>query len=311
MAETQTYNGWVYTRAAPGQPWRKASPAGGSVAPNPIKVEDARVGINKTVADTRGSVVDTRRTEALLPHEVRKAQADAARAEADATAAQTASQAPQLTPAIRQQALTDYQSAVDLAPIVNELEQNFNAGPGATKGFWDFGSIIDRLPLPQNEKFDSSANKLRGFVKKAQGFTGGEGNTAAEMAMNVGAFIPSSKDYDSTTRQNLGSLRGEQRRGLRTALQVLGGIPDSNGRVTPIPTGYRVGQYPDLDLELGKNISIVPPEKRQAFILDAKNRFEQAQAARKNPKRGMFGSKPATGGRRSAEPGVVDFNDLP
>lgn len=277
-------------------------PDGGQQAlpANPLKVQGAQLDNQSKQANMANDAarldLDRQRLALQQQQQVAEAQSRQQNAALDARKAE-------VTAPIRQQALTDFQSALDLAPIVDELEQKFNAGPGQTRGLSGLGSIIDRLPLPRNEAFDSASNKLRGFVKKAQGFTGGEGNTAAEAQMNIGAFIPSSKDYDTTTRQNLKALRGEQQRGMRSAVSVLGGIPDTNGQVTPVPTGYRMGQYPALDVAISKQISTVPAQARARFIVDAMRRFEQKQAARKQPAPGRSAPK--------GQSRVIDFNDLP
>lgn len=269
MAETRIYNGFQYVRNAPGEPWRKAGPAQAALPANPIKVQQAEVQIDNTQAGTGKTVADTRRTEALLPYDIRKA-------DAEAQAAERKLNAPDLTPAIREKSIADFQSALDLSPILDELDKTYRAGPGATSGL---AGWRDWLPLPENQAFDSTANKLRGFVKRAQGFTGGEGNTATEMQMNVGAFIPSSADYDVTTEKNLKALRGEQQRGLRTAISTIGGIPDQNGRITPVPAGYQVGQFPELDVAVSRQISRVPPANRQRFLVDALRRYQQKMKA--------------------------------
>lgn len=213
--------------------------------------------------------------------------------------------APALTPAIRQDAINAFNMAKDIGPAVNEIERTFNEGPAKTKGFWGMGAIVDRLPIEQNQRFDRAAGKLRGSVKSAQGFTGGEGNTATEMQMNIGQFIPSSSDYDNTTRDNIAALWRERARGMRTSIATLGGIPDANGRVTPVPEGYVVGKYPDLDAAVAENISRVPQDKRQAFIIDALRRFNAKQA-----KRGMFGRKsPAGGGKQTPKRPTIDIDD--
>lgn len=225
--------------------------------------------------------------------------ADARKAALDRQAADIEARKAEVTAPIRQQALTDFQSAMTLYPKINQLESQFNRGPGATSGV---AGLLDYLPNFINEgaqNFDRSADQLRGFVKKTQGFTGGEGNTAAEAKMNIGAFIPSSSDLDSTTRNNIKSLRSEQAKGLATAVSTLGGIPDQNGNVTPVPTGYRIGQYPQLDAEVSGLMSVVPIANRAKFLLDAKRRFEQRQASRR--------SKPQAAA--APQPDVIDFND--
>jgi hypothetical protein len=132
----------------------------------------------------------------------------------------------------RGDALRDYQSAVDLGAVIQDIEAKYKAGPGKTKGA---EGLLDYLPLPQNKALDVAGNQLRGFIKSAQGMTGGENNTATEAAMNIGPFIPQSSDYDTVIEDKLAALRREQARALRANIAILGGVPDAGGRIQRLP----------------------------------------------------------------------------
>ena len=236
--------------------------------PDPIKVAGATKAQNEAAAsiyEPQTAAADVKLKEAQAENEALKAAA--ARANAGL---------PDLTPAARQEAITNLQSALEMSPMIRDLQDRFEEGPGATKGIQ---GLLDYLPWRQeNERFDAAANKFRGSVKRSQGFTGGEGNTAAEAQMNIGAFIPSSRQRDGTIRDNIDALRRERDKAVRSNVAILGGFPDANGKVTQVPTGYFVGQYPALDRSIMRKIGDVTPQNRQAFIIDSKRRYEAAMA---------------------------------
>lgn len=194
---------------------------------------------------------------------------------------------PDLTPAARSEAISNLQAALDMTPMISNLEERFREGPGATRGIQ---GLLDYLPWrEENERFDTAANQFRGSIKKTQGFTGGEGNTATEAQMNIGAYIPSASQRDGTIRDNIGALKRERDKSFRTNIATLGGFPDSSGKVTPVPSGYFVGQYPALDRSIMRKIGDVNAQNRRRFILDAKRRYE-AEMVKRSQKR------PASGG---------------
>jgi hypothetical protein len=259
MAE-RTYNGHVYRQSAPGQPWVKVGPATIGTR-DPIKVADAIKAGNQADASKYDPAA------AALENQLKAAQLEKIQRENA-----EANSLPDLTPAARSEALANLQAAMDMTPMIKDLEDRFKEGPGATKGIQ---GLLDFLPWrEQNERFDEAANKFRGSIKKTQGFTGGEGNSVAEAQMNVGAFIPSASQRDGTIRDNIGSLKRERDKSFRTNIANLGGFPDSGGQVTPVPSGYFVGQYPALDQAIMRKIGDVNPQNRRAFILDSRRRFE-------------------------------------
>ena len=229
--------------------------------PDPIKVAGAQEARNKANAsnyDPAAAALENQiKRENLLKLQRENAEANSL---------------PDLTPAARSEAIGNLQAAMDMTPMIGELEQRYKEGPGATSGIQ---GLLDFLPFrEENQRFDSAANKFRGAIKKTQGFTGGEGNTATEAQMNIGAYIPSSWQRDGTIRDNIGALKRERDKSFRTNIATLGGFPDSGGNVTPVPAGYFVGQNPALDRSIMQKIGNVSPKARRAFILDAKKRYD-------------------------------------
>lgn len=144
---------------------------------------------------------------------------------------------PGLTATERSGALNKYNSALALDTTIRDLERKFEAGPGSKGGL---AGILDFLPLPANQDFYEAANQLRGDIKRAQGMTGGEVNTAAEMRLNYGPYIPSRTDYDSTARSKLETMRRMQQEAIRGAIAELGGVPDALGNVQQVdPSALR------------------------------------------------------------------------
>jgi hypothetical protein len=137
-----------------------------------------------------------------------------------------------LTAKDRADAIVEYNKAIQLRATIDDLVKKYRAGPGATSGA---AGVADLLPTPSNAAFDSAANKLRGSVKAAQGFTGGEGNTMGEVKMNIGPFIPSSWEYDQTTEDKLNELYNQSDNAVQRTVALLGGVPDQYGNVTQEP----------------------------------------------------------------------------
>lgn len=138
------------------------------------------------------------------------------------------------TAAVRAQALQAYNAARLLSDQIVTMRDKFKAGPGSTSGL---SGIADYFGGPANNAFDNAANAARGNVGTTLGFTGGQLNTATEAAMNVGPYLPSSWDYDANALDKMTQLEALRDKSIRQSIQVLGGIPDANGNITPVPQG--------------------------------------------------------------------------
>jgi hypothetical protein len=132
---------------------------------------------------------------------------------------------------VRQKALAQWSSAKQLDSTIAELEKLYQEGPGSTHGI---GGAQDFLPTESNQRFNTAANAARGIVRNALGLTGGEANTATEAQMNLGAYIPQAGQYDQTITDSIERLKGLRDLARRQAIATLGGIPDANGRITPL-----------------------------------------------------------------------------
>jgi hypothetical protein len=242
----------------------------------------------RTYVQAQGDRIDNGIKGATAPDVVQKAGADA-------LVAQQATRFNGLSVPQYTDALAQLNAANFIAKQYADLNKKFRAGPGATSGL---GGLLDFLPTPTNQDFDTTANRLRAWAKQGTGTTGGENNSVAEMKMNLGAYIPSSWDFDKTNRSTLDSIRELGGKASREAVQRLGGVPDQNGNITPIPRGYQWGQNPALDRSISHMIGNVPAAARQGWMLRELAKFKAGMAAR-------AGANPSRSNRS------INFNDLP
>jgi hypothetical protein len=164
------------------------------------------------------------------------AQAQRDKAIADAVAAQAQAQTlqaggPKIDPKVRADAIAGYNYGQQLQGVIDRLNTLYTAGPGSTKGV---AGLQDYLPYTANQAFDTEANAARGIVGQALGFTGGQLNTEREAAKAIGPYLPESADRDAVSVQKIQQLQELADRAKARATQILGGIPDANGKVTPV-----------------------------------------------------------------------------
>lgn len=142
----------------------------------------------------------------------------------------TKPQAPALTAKERADAIAGYKTSQQLDRLIQQMEAQYKIGPGATQGV---AGIKDYLPLEVNRQFDSTGNAARGIVGQALGFTGGQLNTAAEVNMAVGPYLPQSSDYDQVILDKIGRLRDLAGQARDRSVAILGGTPDQAGNIVP------------------------------------------------------------------------------
>lgn len=191
---------------------------------------------------------DVARTQATAANEAAKtpyvaplASADVAKTNAEVTKlTQDTSRGPSVDEA-RTKAINAYFAALELGNQIQTMRQRFASGPGSTKGVW---GLEDYLPLTSNQRFDAAANAARGNVGNAFGFTGSQLNTPSEVTMNIGPYLPQSSDRDPVALDKMDQLQQLRDRALHQAIAQLGGIPDANGKVTPVQPGQDRRQAP-------------------------------------------------------------------
>lgn len=251
MPQARDEAGNVWEVDAQGNPVRLITPAAPARS-NVIDVPPDPLAVNR---DNRAANADARAAEAAA----RSASNEAARLAADRqkltadlyqkglrigangqpepipgwTPPLSATNSPRISAKERADAIAGYESGAALDRIVAQLETQYKAGPGSTsgiKGLWDY------LPTTANEQFDKTGNAARGIVGSALGFTGGQLNTATEAEQAVGPYLPKSSDRDATILDKIARLRAVAADARRRSTAILGGVPDVNGNVTPLPT---------------------------------------------------------------------------
>lgn len=136
-----------------------------------------------------------------------------------------------VTAKVREDAIQGYNDAASLERIADQLQAQFDAGPGATSGI---AGLQDYLPLSENKVMNDTSFQARGYVKRGLGFTGGEGNTVGEIGLNYGPYLPEASDRDDQIVNKIAALRTLAGDARKKSVAVLGGVPDVNGVVTPL-----------------------------------------------------------------------------
>jgi hypothetical protein len=208
-----------------------AAPVGGvyTLPADPVEQERLSIARQNAVDSRQDRAADNARADALLPYQQRKAAADAAVAER--RAAQSSRGGAQLTPAARSEALQAYNDADALERAANEIERLYQSGPGATSGIY---GLQDYLPTDTNRVFNDAGQRARGYVKRALGFTGGEGNTVAESSALYDPFLPTAGDRDAQIEQKIEALRQLANDARNKSQLTLGGRPDDQGNIVPV-----------------------------------------------------------------------------
>lgn len=234
--ETRTYNGFTYQRSAAGEPWTLVGPAaGGQGAPPAIitKRADPYADEDQNLQRRAAARADEAAQRAAAAAD-RSATNDAARIaiERERLKLTEAGQSgAKLTAKERSDAIAGFKSGQAVERIVADLEKLYAQGPGATSGLMGLG---DYLPTTANKRFDNAGNAARGNIGTALGFTGGQLNTATEAAQSVGPYLPQADDRDEVILDKIARLKTLAADAKARSTQILGGVPDVNGRVTPV-----------------------------------------------------------------------------
>lgn len=215
----------------------------------PLQAPKVQSEIASTQANAQGQQIDNRVAGATVGATIAKTEADATSATRTAQTAglpegfmwgpdgKTAMPIPGysrqgLSPEIRSQAIQVFSDADALERTADELERLYKAGPGATKGVY---GIQDYLPTDANKVFNDAGQQARGYVKRALGFTGGEGNTVAESSALYDPYLPSAGDRDAQIEAKIAKLRALASDARKKSTATLGGAPDSSGNIVPLP----------------------------------------------------------------------------
>jgi hypothetical protein len=255
--------GNIWEMGANGQP-SLVSPAAGPSLTNPLLAPQVKKATNEAVASQSAPAIASadatiKTAEAANARDVANANRDKAIAEAK-TAEFNSRGGPRVTADVRKAAIQQYNYAQQLQETVDELNQLYLKGPGATSGI---EGLKDFLPNAANKNFDTKANAARGIVGQTLNFTGGQLNTPQESEKAVGPYLPQSGNFDSTIVQKIQTLQELANHGKQNAVQTLGGVPDANGNVTPVPAAPdapSVVSAPDaISAATGRTHEVVDP----------------------------------------------------
>lgn len=142
-----------------------------------------------------------------------------------------AMQQPKLTAKERSDAIAQYIAADRVLRQQGVVQGLFDQSAGATDGL---AGLADLLPTPKNDRLNTAGQRLRADMKKLQGFTGGEGNTLGEASLLYDPFLVSSRNLDQTAQDKIANMADIAKDARREAIMILGGVPDANGRITPL-----------------------------------------------------------------------------
>lgn len=236
MPERRIIKGWIVERRDDGTlvpiaPADQGAQNGGmpSDPTYPFKGPQAGADLGKTNADISRTITTTNIERAKAPGEIAKTSA-----EGDIAQGKVATGAGVIGEAERAKALAQISGARSLGGNIRDIQEQFDKGPGATRGV---SGLLDYIPdflSPTNQAFNNAAGSVRGNVKNALGLTGGENNSLGEQRLNMGSYIADTYNFDSTNEDIIKRLRKLQNNAFIQAIQTLGGIPDASGRVAPL-----------------------------------------------------------------------------
>lgn len=251
MAETREYGGYTYERAADGT-WKRVGQAQavqqGQVITLPSDpAEMARLSLAQQQAaqqqrdresdNVRADKSETRQTAATNAQLYTQGLVigpDGVTPVPIPNWKPPAGAAPALTAKERADAIQAFKDAEALDRLALGMHGKFGASIGQTSGL---AGLQDYLPTAENQALDQQAQRARGYVKRSLGFTGGESNTVAESSATYDPYLPSSWDKDQNAANKIAALEQLARDARARSVAILGGAPDANGRITPIPEG--------------------------------------------------------------------------
>jgi len=161
-----------------------ARPIGPADPKVPLEVQGAQLGNQRTQQQIQAD-------QQLLPYQVQKAQADAAKAAAEA----------------RKETGLDPQKLANMRAAqaqIDRLQQLYKSGPGRTKGL---AGVLDFLPTGRNAQFDTAGAGLGEVGLAAFRVPGVGSQSDAELRAFIDANRPSASDYDQRIQEKLRNLQ--------------------------------------------------------------------------------------------------------
>lgn len=202
------------------------------IPPNPLRVAQEQAQVARQAAsDQREQVRFEERNRPNLPAGYQLGPDGVAQRIPGLPDSATEAGNPEMTATTRANAINAFTATRQLDTLIADIERKFRAGPGSTKGIY---GAQDYLPTPTNRRFDEAGNAVRGAAITALGFTSGQTNTAREVEMNIGPYIPAAGDYDDVILDKIQRLKELRDRARVQATTILGGVPNASGRITPV-----------------------------------------------------------------------------
>lgn len=238
--------GNIWEVDAQGNPMRYVGKAGDTPAPVTLGRPNAAKVLGDNLSNTK-TTLDIQRTQATMDADRRKAEADARKAVADADKAEKdAKTANGLDP----QKLANLRA---LENLLNELTDQYNKGPGATKGYEGWR---DYLPSDANSQFDTTGASIGDVGFAAFRVPGSGTQSDADLRNFVNANTPSASDRDVSIEQKINNVRNR----LNATYEQYGITPQKS---VQIGAQYESGAG-KTELATGKDKAIPIPAEMQA-----------------------------------------------
>lgn len=196
-----------------------------------LNARNTEAGIGQSQASAEKTKFDTKRGEALLPSEVRKAESDADRAEADARKAKRDAEKGMTLTEDERKAKLRGGNLDALVKQINRVQTLFNEGQ-AENAIPILGSLWEYLPTQENQKFDAAAAGLAEQGLAAFRVPGVGAQSDTELRQFVSANKPSTWNMDSRNLEQLRQLRSRVdsvRAELGLPAATWEGLPEEEG----------------------------------------------------------------------------------
>lgn len=158
---------------------------------NPLKVQGAQADVANTRANTARTQQQTSQDAAMFGAEQQLKQAQAAKAAAEA----------QQAGGLDKQKLANIRAT---QAQIDRLRYLYNKGPGSTQGL---SSILDYIPTPQNQQFDTAGAGLGETGLAAFRVPGVGSQSDTELRAFIDANRPSASDADLRIKEKLLNLQ--------------------------------------------------------------------------------------------------------
>ena len=206
--EEREYNGVVYVRSAPNQPWRRRDPSPqGVVLPAPPQSPTAPYEGPQAAADVERTQTDIRDTQADNAREDARMAADLFKEGLEIGPDGRPGRIENWTPPAETQEPLDPQklgNIIALQNLMDQLQAAYAAGPGSTKGIY---GLSDYLPTESNDEFNTLAASLGDVGFAAFRVPGSGANSDTDQLRFINANTPTAGDRDTKIETKLANVQ--------------------------------------------------------------------------------------------------------